>query len=39
MQNAAAGAGGSQTKFLELFNIYVKQSVIENPLLLRKSGW
>jgi RHS repeat-associated protein len=39
MQNAAAGAGGSQAKFLELFNIYVKQPVIENPLLLRKAGW
>jgi hypothetical protein len=39
MQNAAAGAGGSQTNFLELFNIYVKQPVIENPLLLRKAGW
>ncbi len=39
MQEAAAGAGGSQKQFLNLFNQYVKQPVIQNPGLLRKSGW
>ena len=39
MQAAKAGAGGSQSIFLNLFNQYVKQPVIQNPGLLRKSGW
>jgi len=39
MKNAKAGAGGSQVEFLNLFNQYVKQPVIQNPGLLRKSGW
>ncbi|UCA61684.1 DUF6443 domain-containing protein [Chryseobacterium rhizoplanae] len=39
MRNARDGAGGSQAKFLELFNQNVKQPVINNPGLLRKSGW
>lgn len=39
MQNAKAGAGGDQAKFLELFNQNVKQPIINNPELLRKSGW
>jgi YD repeat-containing protein len=39
MQNAKAGAGGSQAEFLNLFNQYVKEPVIQNPGLLRKSGW
>jgi hypothetical protein len=39
MQKARAGAGGSQGEFLNLFNQYVKQPVIQNPGLLRKSGW
>lgn len=39
MQNAKAGAGASQTEFLSLFDKYVKQPVIKNPSLLRKSGW
>jgi hypothetical protein len=39
MQNAKAGAGGSQIESLNLFNQYVKQPVIQNPGLLRKSGW
>jgi RHS repeat-associated protein len=39
MQKARAGAGGSQAEFLNLFNQYVKQPVIQNPGLLRKSGW
>lgn len=39
MQNAKAGAGGSQAEFLNLVDQYVKQPVIQNPGLLRKSGW
>lgn len=39
MRNAKAGAGGSQAEFLYLFDQYVKQPVIQNPGLLRKSGW
>lgn len=39
MQKASAGAGGSQSEFLNLFNQYVIQPVIQNPGLLRKSGW
>ncbi len=39
MQNAKSRAGGSQAEFLNLFNKYVKQPVIQNPGLLRKSGW
>jgi hypothetical protein len=39
MRDAKAGAGGSQAEFLNLFNQYVKQPVIQNPGLLRKSGW
>jgi hypothetical protein len=39
MRNAKAEAGGSQAEFLKLFNQYVKQPVIQNPELLRKSGW
>lgn len=39
MQNAQLGAKGSQAEFLNLFNQYVKQPVIQNPGLLRKSGW
>ena len=39
MQKARAGAGGSQAEFLNLFNQYVKKPVIQNPGLLRKSGW
>jgi len=39
MQDAATGAGGNQAKFLQLFDQYVKQPVLQNPSLLRKSGW
>ena len=39
MREAKAGAAGSQEEFLRLFDIYVKQPVIQNPALLRKSGW
>jgi hypothetical protein len=39
MQRAATEAGGNQAKFLQLFDQYVKQPVLQNPNLLRKSGW
>jgi hypothetical protein len=39
MRNASDGAGGSQAEFLRLFDQGVKQPVIKNPALLRKSGW
>ena len=39
MQRAMNEAGNSQEEFLRLFNIYVKQPIINNPNLLRKSGW
>jgi len=39
MQRAASEAGGNQAKFLQLFDQYVKQPVLQNPGLLRKSGW
>lgn len=39
MKDAAAEAGGSQARFLQLFDQYVKQPVLQNPSLLRKSGW
>ncbi len=39
MKRAAAEAGGSQARFLKLFDLYVKQPVVNNPSLLRKSGW
>jgi len=39
MEAAAKGSGGSQAKFLELFDLYVKQPVRDNPELLRKLGW
>ncbi|GAA4316372.1 RHS repeat-associated core domain-containing protein [Compostibacter hankyongensis] len=39
MEKAAQEAGTSQEKFLELFEKYIKQPVIHNPKLLRKSGW
>jgi hypothetical protein len=39
MQKAATEAGGDQAKFLQLFDRYVKQPVLQNPNLLRKSGW
>ncbi len=39
MQRAATEAGGNQTKFLQLFDQYVKQPILQNPELLRKSGW
>lgn len=39
MRTAAREAGTDRTKFLELFDQYVKQPVIDNPGLLRRSGW
>jgi RHS repeat-associated protein len=39
MQRASLEAGNDQTKFLQLFDKYVRRVVIDNPLLLRKSGW
>ncbi len=39
MTRASEGANGSQFEFLRLFDDYVKKPVIDNPGLLRKSGW
>ncbi len=39
MKRAAFEAGNSKERFLELFDLYVKQPVIKNPNLLRKAGW
>lgn len=39
MKKAAIEAGGNQARFIQLFDQYVKQTIISNPLLLRKSGW
>ncbi|MBW8333124.1 MAG: FG-GAP-like repeat-containing protein [Prolixibacteraceae bacterium] len=39
MKKAAFEAGGDQARFIQLFDQYIKQTIISNPLLLRKSGW
>ena len=39
MERAAQEASGRLEIFLDLFNKYVKEPVINNPNLLRKSGW
>ncbi len=39
MKQAAKESGGNVELFLKLFDNYVKQPVINNPLLLRKAGW
>ncbi|MDX9846528.1 MAG: AHH domain-containing protein [Tenuifilaceae bacterium] len=39
MQRAAGEAGGDPSKFVDLFDIYVKQVVKNNPLMLRKIWW
>ena len=39
MKRAALEAGGDQARFIQLFDQYVKQIIISNPLLLRKAGW
>ncbi len=39
MNQAKDEAGPDISKFLELYDRYVKQPIINNPELLRKSGW
>jgi hypothetical protein len=39
MERASIEAGGNQARFLQLFDLYVKQPILQNPSLLRKSGW
>jgi RHS repeat-associated protein len=39
MSRAANEAGGNVTKFLELYNQYVKTPVIQNPDILYLKGW
>lgn len=39
MRTASKEAGSDREEFLSLFDLYVKQPVIANPELLRKSGW
>lgn len=39
MRKASSQAGTNKEQFLKLFNQYVQQPVIDNPELLRKSGW
>lgn len=39
MRAADAGAAGNQAKFLQLFDQYVKQPLLQNPNMLNKTGW
>lgn len=39
MKRAEKEAATNKQKFLELFNVYIIQPILENPLLLRKVGW
>ncbi len=39
MERAANEANGDKSKFIELFEKYVKEPIRNNPDLLRKSGW
>jgi hypothetical protein len=39
MRQADMEAGGAADKFLELFDKYVKQPIIDNPDLLYEKGW
>ncbi|MDX6187749.1 AHH domain-containing protein [Flavobacterium sp. Fl-318] len=39
MQEASAKAGNNKEQFIKLFNESVTQPVLQNPGLLRKSGW
>ena len=39
MLRAAEEAGGRQDRFLDLFDDYVREPILRNPLLLRKEGW
>ncbi len=39
MQKASKKAGKNKDEFLKLFDEYVRQPVVNNPEILRKSGW
>lgn len=39
MVQAAMKSGGSREEFLKLFKQSIIKPVLENPSLLRKSGW
>lgn len=39
MRTADAGAAGNKAKFLQLFDQYVKQPLLQNPNMLNKTGW
>lgn len=39
MQRAASEAGTDAAHFTQLFDQYVRQPVLQNPELLRRSGW
>lgn len=39
MQTIDGIAAGNVDVFLNLYDLYVKQTVINNPILLRKAGW
>ena len=39
MKQISTEAAGDQQRFIELFNAYVKDVIINNPDLLRKAGW
>lgn len=39
MKAADAGAAGDKAKFLELFDKFIRQEVINNPNILNKKGW
>ncbi|NJL77514.1 MAG: hypothetical protein HC892_23220 [Saprospiraceae bacterium] len=39
MMRADMGATGNQAKFLQLFDQYVKQPLLQNPNMLNKTGW
>lgn len=39
MRAADVGAAGNQAKFLQLFDQYVKQPLLQNQNMLNKTGW
>ena len=39
MKDAAEATATNKDMFFDLFNKLVKQPIIKNPQLLRKSGW
>jgi hypothetical protein len=39
MERATREAGTNRSLFLQKYDLYVKQPVLDNPELLRKSGW